>query len=294
MATVKGSNIEMMPLGLGRQTIWHLQKMKDEGKKITMVGTAYMDPIFTMLCEKSGVNLVRYASPGETVEQRAANVPWWTRALRKMAPNICLNAVLQTQQCASKEKALENAAIAVADGADSVMVMGIQNEILKYLADNYIAVFGHVGVLSGWQTGRFGGYRRVGKTAESALDVFRMAYEYQENGMAGMTIEMTPREVTNLVAKKLRVPVIEVAGGGAADGSEMVIFDLLGLLPPEAMAKHSKAYASLLEVCMKGFSGFVEEVNSEAYPAEEHGWGMDPEEFEKFANEVEKKYPDVK
>jgi 3-methyl-2-oxobutanoate hydroxymethyltransferase len=290
MATAKGSNIEMLPLSQQRQTIWHLQKMKDEGKKITMVGTAYMDPIFTMLCEKSNVNLVRYTAPGENVEQRSANIAWWTRAIRKMAPNICLNAVLQTNQCASKEKALDASSIVMADGADSVMIMGITNEVLKYLSDNCIAVFGHVGVLSGWQTGRFGGYRRVGKTAEDALGIFRTAYEYQENGMAGMTIEMTSREVTSIIAKKLRIPVIQVAAGEAADGSEMVIFDLLGLLPPEAMSKHSKSYASLLSTCIQGFSGFVKEVDEEIYPAEEHGWGMDEAELDKFKNEIEQKY----
>ena len=56
----------------------------------------------------------------------------------------------------------------------------------------------------------------MGKTAEDAMAIFRQVYEYQGNGMVGMTIEMTPREVTNAIAKKLRVPVIAVAAGGAA------------------------------------------------------------------------------
>jgi len=176
------------------------------------------------------------------------------------------------------------------DGADSVMIMGITNEVLKYLSDNYVAVFGHVGVLSGWQTGRFGGYRRVGKTAEDAMSIFRTAYEYQENGMVGMTIEMTSRELTDIIAKKLRIPVVQVAAGAVADGSEMVIFDLLGMLPPEAMAKHSKAYMSLLGSCIKAFGDFDKEVKEKVYPAEEHGWGMDEKELDKFKNELEQKY----
>ncbi|MGI9952703.1 3-methyl-2-oxobutanoate hydroxymethyltransferase [Moorellaceae bacterium AZ2] len=290
MATVKGSNIEMVPISMERKTIWHLQKMKDEGKKISMVGTAYMDPIFVMLCEKAGIDLVRYTAPGENSEQRAKNIAWWTRQIRKMAPNICLNAVMQTQQYADKYTAVKEASIIMADGADSVLCMGITNEVLKYMADNQIPVFGHVGCLSGWQTGRFGGYRRVGKTAEEAMQIFRQAYEYQENGMVGMTIEMTPREVTNAIAKKLRIPVIGVAAGGVADGSELVIFDLLGFLPPEAMAKHAKSYASFLSEAIKAFQTFDAEVKGEIYPAEEHGWSMDEKEFEKFMDELEKKY----
>ncbi len=69
-------------------------QMKDEGKKISMVGTAYLDPVFTMMCEKAGVDLVRYTAPGESSEMRAQNIHWWTRMQKKMAPNICLNAVM--------------------------------------------------------------------------------------------------------------------------------------------------------------------------------------------------------
>ena len=290
MATVKGSNIEMIPISMQRKTVWHLQKMKDEGQKISMVGTANMDPMFAMLSEKAGVDLVRYTAPGENSKQRADNIAWWTRAIRKMAPNICLNAVMQTQQYADKTIAVQEASILMADGADSVLPMGVTNEVLKYMSDNHLPVFGHVGCLSGWQTGQFGGYRRVGKTAEDAMKVFRQAYEYQENGMVGMTIEMTNREVTDAIAKKLRIPVIEVAAGGVADGSEIVIFDLLGFLPAESMAKHSKAYTSLLNECIKAFSTFDSEVKNEIYPAEEHGWSMEAAELEKFMNEIDKKF----
>lgn len=77
-----------------------------------------------------------------------------------------------------------------------MLIMGIKSDTLKFLSDNYVPVWGHVGILSGWQTGLYGGYRRVGKTAQDAMAIYRQAYEYQENGMVGMTIEMTPREIT--------------------------------------------------------------------------------------------------
>lgn len=272
----------------GKKTIWHLQKMKDEGKKISMVGTAHLSPVFTMYCEHAGIDLVRYTCPGENNQDRINLIAWWTRQQRKSAPNICLNAVMQTPQYADPVTAVKEASILMADGADTVMPMGVTNEVLKAMADNHIAVFGHVGCLSGWQTTRVGGYRRVGKTAEEAMKIYRQAYEYQENGMVGMTIEMSSREVTDAIAKKLRIPVIGVAAGGVADGSELVIFDLLGMSPVEAMAKHSKAYTNLRGTCIDAFHAFDEEVKNEVYPAEEHGWGMDPIELEKFLNELEK------
>lgn len=281
------TNIPMQSVEVGRKTVWHLQRMKDKGQKISMVGTAYLNPMFTMMCEKAGVDLVRYTAPGETSQMRAENIKWWTRQQRKMAPNICLNAVMQTQQYADPVTAVKESAEILADGADSVLTMGVPNDVLKAMTDNHVAVFGHVGVLSGWQTARTGGYRRVGKTAEDAMKIFRQAYEYQELGMVGMTIEMTSRELTTVVAKKLSVPVIQVAAGGECDGAEMVIFDLLGLMPPEAMAGHAKVYANLLTDVIKGAALYNQEVKDGTYPAPEIGWSMDEAEYEKFLNEVE-------
>lgn len=84
--------------------------------------------------------------------------------------------------------------------------------------------------------------------------------------------------------------MIAVAAGGVADGSEMVIFDMMGFVPESAMAKHSKAYASMITEGIKAASGFAADVNSKGYPAGENGWGMDPIEYEKFINELEKSY----
>lgn len=279
-----------MPMSQQRITNFHLQKMKDKGELISMIGTAGCDPLWTAACERAGVHLVRYTAPGSSSEQRAENMFWYTQNCRKLAPNICMNAVMQSFTYADKFKATEYASKLVADGADSVMPMGVTNDTLKYMTENYIPVFGHVGCLSGWHSMWQGGYGRVGKTAEDAMKVFRQAYEYQENGMVGMTIELTSREVTDLIAKKLHIPVVEVAAGGVADGSELVIFDALGFMPTATMPKHAKYYTTFFEDSIKAFGEFVNDVNTKEYPKEEHGWGMDKNEFEKFQNEVEKKY----
>jgi 3-methyl-2-oxobutanoate hydroxymethyltransferase len=282
--------VKTTSINIGKKTVWHLQKMKEEGKKITMIGTAGLDSIFGMYAEAGGADLIRYAPPGDTTEARVANLLPWTRNMRKMAPNIVLNVFLQT--CCYKDKgtALEYASNALSEGADSVLCMGAPNELVKYLSDHYVAEIGHVGVLSGWQTGWFGGYRKQGKTAEDAMRVFRMAYEYQENGMKAMTIEMTSREVTAGIAKKLRVPVIQVAGSAPADGSEMVVYDLWGMIPGASKTRHAKSYggASIADICIKGVAEFKAEIEAEKYPAEENGWGMEPEEAEKFLNVLEK------
>ena len=272
----------------GRKSIAYLQKKKDDGEKIVQYCPAHLDPYWTMAAEMAGVDIVRYTAPGENIEHRIANLPWWTRELRRVAQIVHLNAYLQTPEFANKDKALERASILMAEGADSILPMGVNLETLEHLADNHIVVFGHVGALSGWQTAAHGGYKRCGTTAETAMEIYQQAYDYQEAGMMGMTIELTPREVTDAIAKKLRVPVVAVAAGGAADGSELVHFDLFGMMPADRLGAHAKVYANYFEFAARAIGAFGAEVQSGAYPQPEHGYGMKPDELDTFLNLLEK------
>ena len=74
---------------------------------------------------------------------------------------------MNTIDYASKEKAVERGSLYMHAGADSLLPMGVTNEVLKYMADNYLVIFGHVGALSGWQTAAQGGYKRLGKTQKT-------------------------------------------------------------------------------------------------------------------------------
>lgn len=274
----------------GRKTIWHLQRMKDRGEKITQVSPGWCDPLFTAAAEMAGIDIVRYGAPGETAQQRGENLAWWTRYIRKAAPNIHLNALLETHFYGDPVTAVKECSKLMSDGADSVLPIGITNDVVEALAKNCIPVFGHVGILSYWQVTNIGGFRKVGKTAEDAMAIFRQAYEYQESGMKAMTIEMTPREVSSAIAKKLRVPVINIAAGSACDGSEMVMFDMLKMVPEGQSGQHAKIYGDFYGTVAGAFKAFGDEVRGGQYPLEEHGWGMDQKELDKFMNELEQKY----
>ncbi|MBQ6445572.1 MAG: 3-methyl-2-oxobutanoate hydroxymethyltransferase [Clostridia bacterium] len=147
------------------------------------------------------------------------------------------------------------------------------------MSDNYVPTFGHIGAISGWQTNATG-YKRLGKTAEEAFDIFKWGYEYQENGMGAMTIELTPQEVAQAISEKLRVPVIGIAAGAPCDGSEMVDMDTFGVMPSKPI--HAKTYAELLPFLCEAYMGWLDDVKDEEYPQKENGFAMDPEELEKF------------
>ena len=167
-----------------------------------------------------------------------------------------------------------------------MLPMGVTNETLKYMTDNYVPVFGHIGAISGWQTNATG-YKKVGKTAEDAFKIFKWGYEYQENGMGAMTIELTPMEVSQAIAEKLRVPVISIAGGAPCDGSEMVDMDTFGVMPKPA--SHAVCTAELLPFLCEAYADWADMVREGDYPEDKHGYHMDPEELDKF-NEMMAKF----
>ena len=78
--------------------------------------------------------------------------------------------------------------------------------------------------------------------------------------------------------------------GGAADGSEMVIFDLFGFIPTQAMSQHAKTYADVIGSCIQGAAAFDQEVKNGIYPPADNGWSMDEKELDKFMNLLEQKY----
>jgi 3-methyl-2-oxobutanoate hydroxymethyltransferase len=268
----------------GRKTIVYLQQCKNEGKKLVQMCPANRDQYFAMAAEMAGCDILRLTVPGENIEMQIANTPWWIRTVRNAAQLIHLNCFMQTPTYSSKEDALRYGSIYMANGADSLLPMGVSNETLKFMADNHLVVFGHVGALSGWQTSKVG-YTRLGKTADDAMKVFRQAYEYQENGMMAMTIELTPIEVTNAIAKKLRVPVIAIAAGGAADGSEMVDFDTFNMMP--SLVSHAKAYADFFKWAAGAYAAWANDVRTGVYPEDKHGFHMDEKELDKFLNSLE-------
>ncbi|MCC8151592.1 MAG: 3-methyl-2-oxobutanoate hydroxymethyltransferase [Lachnospiraceae bacterium] len=279
-------NVKASLMKKGRKSIQYLQKCKNEGKKLVQVCPADRDKYFAMAADMANCDILRLTVPGENIEMRIANSAWWIREIRSAAQYIHINFYMQTPTYSSKEKALEKGSIYMAEGANSLLPMGINNETLKFMSDNYLVVFGHVGALSGWQTDGSGGYKRLGKTAEEAMRVFKMAYEYQENGMKAMTIELTPIEVTNAIAKKLRVPVISIAAGGAADGCEMVDFDTFNMMP--SPVSHAKSYADFFKFAVGAYSAWANDVRTGAYPEDKHGYHMDAAELEKFTDAMEK------
>jgi 3-methyl-2-oxobutanoate hydroxymethyltransferase len=53
--------------------------------------------------------------------------------------------------------------------------------------------------------------------------------------------------------------------------------------------KFTKRYANLTEVAVTGIRKYVEEVKAVAFPDDDHSYGVDPAEYEKFQTLIERR-----
>lgn len=281
---IEKQDIKMSTARKERKTLYYLQKMKDKGEKIVQMCPAELGPIFGLAAELVGCDILRM--PGMLGGDGAGSLDdeilvagLSIKQYRRYSKIIHINFFMPISAYTDKASAVKWGAQWVLYGADSMLPMGITNETLKYMSDNYVPTYGHIGAVSGWQTNATG-YKKVGRTAEDAFRIFKWGYEYQENGMGGMTVELTPIEVANAIAKKLRVPVVGIAAGAECDGSEMVDMDTFGMMP--SAASHAKTYAQLMPFLCGAYAGWANDVRTGAYPEDKHGYHMDPVELEKF------------
>lgn len=277
-------NIKMSTASKSRKSLAFLQKKKDNGEKIVQMCPAELGPVFGMAAELADCDILRTPSllslrNSARLEDELLTGSLTIQKYREYTSIIHINWYMPAATYADKSLAVRWGAEWVFDGADSMLPMGVTNDVLKFMSDNYVPTYGHIGAISGWQTNATG-YKKVGRTAEDAFRIFKWGYEYQENGMGGMTIELTPMEVSEAIAKKLRVPVVSIAAGAPCDGSEMVDMDTFGMMPKPA--SHAKTYAQLMPFLCQAYAAWANDVRTGAYPEEKNGYHMDPEELEKF------------
>jgi 3-methyl-2-oxobutanoate hydroxymethyltransferase len=158
---------------------------------------------------------------------------------------------------------------------------------VKRLADDAIPVIGHVGLIPSRATWT-GGFKAVGKTAETALQIFEAVKQYEAAGAFGAEIEVVPVEVAAAICARTSLFLISMGAGTGCDAQYLFADDVLGQNRGH-MPRHSKVYRNftaeydrLQSERVAAFSEFVADCNSKAYPEERHIVRMDPAELSRF------------
>ena len=213
-----------------------------------------------------------------------------SQAVRRGAPNTFVLGCMPYQSYSTVDRALMNATRFMQDaGCDAVKPQGgkSQASILKALVDSGIPTASHIG-LTPHTIAVLGGFKIQGKTAEKAMVILEDAFAIQDAGCFMLEFEAVPAPIAKVISDQLEIPTIGIGAGAGTDGQILLSYDLLGVFT-DFKPKFTKRYANLTEVAISGLRSYAEEVRSGAFPDDDHSYGVDQSEYEKFLNLVEKR-----
>lgn len=269
--------------------------MKEEGDKVAWI-TAYDFPT-AQFAEQAGMDMILVGdSLGMVVKGYSGTVPVTMedcishcQDVRRGAPNTyCIGDMPFMSYQVSNEKAVENAGRFLKEAdMDAIKLEGGQRvcDQIRAITDAGIVVFGHIG-LTPQSSGQLGGFKAQGLHVDSARDLIDDAIAVQEAGAEALLLEAVPPELTEFIAKKLKIPVYSIGAGLPCDGQLLICGDMLGMFQAFT-PKFVKQYANVAEIEIAAFEEYIKDVKEEKFPTDDHVYNVqDPiEEFEKLFEE---------
>jgi len=211
-------------------------------------------------------------------------------AVRRGAPNTFVLGCMPYQSYNTVGRALANATRFMQDAlCDAVKPQGgkSQAQILKALVDAGIPTASHIG-LTPHTIAMFGGFKIQGKTADAAMKILEDALAIQDAGCFMLEFEAVPAKIAKVISEQLEIPTIGIGAGAGTDGQILLCYDLLGVFT-DFKPKFTKRYSNLTEVAVKGIAAYIADVKAGTFPDDDHSYGVDEKEYEKFLGLVQKR-----
>ena len=150
-----------------------------------------------------------------------------------------------------------------------------------------IPVMGHLG-LTPQSIRKLGGWKVQATSAASARGMMEDAHVLENAGCYGVILEAIPDRVAELITQRLHIPVIGIGAGAHCDGQVLVSNDLLGSFD-RFTPRFAKKYADLRAVMEQAFLAYVDDVVARRFPAPEHSYHINDEEFEALLRDLRMK-----
>lgn len=155
-------------------------------------------------------------------------------------------------------------------GADAVWSAASLETISRMRAEG-IPVVGHVGLIPARRTWT-GGFKAVGKTADSAESVWEQTKALEDAGAFAAEIEVVPEAVASAISEKTSLYMISMGSGGGCDAQYLFSTDILGTNRGH-VPRHAKQYRNLAAEedrlqaeRVAAFSEFAADVQSGTFP----------------------------
>jgi 3-methyl-2-oxobutanoate hydroxymethyltransferase len=209
---------------------------------------------------------------------------------RQAAPSLFSMTGMTHLEAGTREDYLRWAGKMLQAGADAVYCSG-SLETVAFLSREHIPVVGHVGLVPSRATWT-GGFRAVGKTAHGALALFEEVKAYEAAGAIAVEIEVVPVEVASEISKRVNILLWSMGSGPGCDAQYLFAEDVLGMNRGH-VPRHSKVYRNfaaeydrLQQERIAAFREFAADVESGAYPEENHVVRMTTEDLASFLAEI--------
>jgi 3-methyl-2-oxobutanoate hydroxymethyltransferase len=263
---------------MGQQRLTVAEIRAQKGKhQFTMVRTPGWDTLEA--AEKAGVEMVS-VTPEMMVDPK----------FREIAPTVFAVPGLDYYEVGTPDDFTRWAFKMLKHGADAVYVSaGLPT--VRRLAEDNVPVISHVGLIPSRATWT-GGFKAVGKTAASAMAVYRATKALEEAGAFGAEIEVVPAEMAAEISRRTSLFMVSMGAGTGGDCQYLFAEDMLGENRGH-IPRHAKVYRNfaaeydrLQAERVAAFSEFVADVHGGAYPEPKHIVGVAEEELELFRREL--------
>ena len=259
-----------------KPTVADLRALKGKGQ-LTMLRVFTLDE--AAAAEEAGIDVV--SVPPELVTHPD---------YRDIAPSLFSMTGMDHRSTGTRDDYLRFSGTMLNAGADALYCSGSLGTV-RFLADEHIPVVGHVGLVPSRNTFT-GGFKAVGKTADTASALLAEVQAYEDAGAFAVEIEVVPVEVASEISRRVGILLWSMGAGPGCDVQYLFSEDILGMNRGH-MPRHAKVYRNfaaefdrLQRERVAAYREFIADVASGAYPEEKHVVTMDPAELAAFRKRI--------
>ena len=257
-------------------TVADLIALKGSGKRLSMCNPANETEI--RACVDAGIDTL---------------VVWdgQVESAREIAPHHFMGTAMNWGQHATSDEILRAAIDCMVRGADMYFT-NRSYDIVEMLAKESIPVQAHMGLVPSLSTW-CGGLRAFGRTADEAMEIYRVFKRYEDAGCFAVEIECVAEKTLELLNERTSIVTISLGSGNAGDVIFLFMSDICGedSNPP----RHAHAFRNLKPLHRQLYNErvaalkeFHAESSSKKFPYPEQSISMRSGEEEKLSEMLDK------
>ncbi|WPQ60982.1 3-methyl-2-oxobutanoate hydroxymethyltransferase [Chitinophaga sancti] len=257
-----------------RITTHILQRMKDEGEKISMI-TAY-DFSMARIFDDSGMDVLLVGDSAAnvmagyettlpiTLDHMIYHAASVVRAIKRAF--VVVDLPFGSYQGNSKEALMSTVRIMKETSAHGVKIEGGEEilESVKRIISAGVPVMGHLG-LTPQSINKFGTYSVRATEEVEAEKLLRDAKLLEEAGCFAIVLEKIPALLAKKVAESVHIPIIGIGAGKYVDGQVLVMHDMLGI-NKDFKPRFLRRYLNLYEEILQASKQYISDVKAKDFP----------------------------